>query len=38
MIGYRLLYLRRKRQKEEEKKEESAQFQAFTGKSYSLRD
>jgi hypothetical protein len=38
MIGYRLLYLRRKRQKEEEKKEEAAQFQAFTGKSYSLRE
>lgn len=38
MIGYRLLYLRRKRQKEEEKKEEATQFQAFTGKSYSLRD
>jgi hypothetical protein len=37
MIGYRLLYLRRKRKKVEEK-EEAAQFQAFTGKSYSLRD
>ncbi len=38
MIGYRLLYVRRKSQKEEEKKEEATQFQAFTGKSYSLRD